>query len=128
MGMGDHRDMDHEAEVLRSHDTAIANTYMIKTGMELKEVLKMMGNETYMSAQEALKNKFIDEIMFNENNRITASLAQVLPVEVINKTKAMMNNKMAAEKAAEELPEDFHADMVNLYQTKILINRRKNNV
>jgi ATP-dependent protease ClpP protease subunit len=127
-GMGDHRDMDHEAEVLRSHDNAIANTYVVKTGMELKEVLKLMGNETYMSAQEALKNKFVDEIMFNESNRITASLAQVLPVEVINKTRAMKNNELAAKKAAEVLPEDFQADLVNLYQTKILINRRKNNV
>ena len=122
--IGDHRAFEHEAIVLKSHDVGIANAYILKTGMTQKDLLKLMDTETFLNAQEALKNKFIDEIMFDEGKKLVASIgAGIIPQEVINK----MRNYL---KANEPLPpkDDSRQVSVNLYQAQILLNRRKNNV
>jgi len=61
---GDYRDMQHAAELLKTVNKAVANAYMEKTGLSEKELFAIMDKETWMSAQDAVKNKFIDSIMF----------------------------------------------------------------
>ncbi|MBJ8192512.1 Clp protease ClpP, partial [Bacillus cereus] len=39
---GDHRDMQHEAEVLQGWNKSIANAYALKSGMSESELLSMM--------------------------------------------------------------------------------------
>ena len=84
---GDYRDMEHEAGVLKGWNKSIANSYMLKTGMSQEELLRLMNKETWMTAQEALENKFADEIMFDEGLQLAASFDRsgLLPKEVIDK-------------------------------------------
>lgn len=92
---GDYRDMEHEAEVLKSHNKSIANAYMIKTGMNEDELLDMMDKETWLTPKKALEHKFIDEIMFMDDNvQLVASLsgATMLPPQVINKIRNTIKN------------------------------------
>lgn len=63
---GDHRVMEHQAEVLKTANKTIASAYINKTGMSEDEALELMNNESYIDAQEALSLKLIDEIMFTE--------------------------------------------------------------
>ena len=85
---GDHRDLEHGALVLRSHDEGIAMAYMLKTGMGKEELLQLMADETYLNAEKALKNNFIDEIMFDENKTLVASMpSMIIPDQIINKIK-----------------------------------------
>jgi len=63
---GDYRDMGHKSEVLKTANQAIANAYKQKTGLSDKELLKLMDNETWWNAEEAVKNKFVDKVMFDE--------------------------------------------------------------
>jgi ATP-dependent protease ClpP protease subunit len=51
---GDYRDMDHMSEVLKNANETIANAYRLKTGMEQKDLLKLMDKETWFTAQQAL--------------------------------------------------------------------------
>jgi ATP-dependent Clp protease protease subunit len=100
---GDNRDMAHESTVLKSHDESIANAYMLKTGKSRKELLDMMGNETFLNAKDALKEKFIDEIMFDDKKQLVASIkGEILPPEVIEKTRIILNQKKIDEQTANE--------------------------
>lgn len=94
IAMGDHRDLEHEANVLKGHDAGIANAYMLKTGMSQNELLELMANETYLNAQEALKFKFVDEIMFDEEKKLVASIkSPMIPIEILNKMRNIKAGK-----------------------------------
>lgn len=91
VAQGDYRVFEHEAEVLKGFNKSIANAYMLKTGMSEKELLKMMDEETWLTAQKAKEYGFVDEIMFDEEKRLAASLRTgsnfMLPPKVINKMR-----------------------------------------
>lgn len=85
---GDYRDLEHSAEVLKNHNVSIANAYMLKTGMNQDDLLELMNQETWLNAQQAKEYGFVDEIMFDDNNQLVASVNSImLPPEVINKMR-----------------------------------------
>lgn len=47
---GNHSDMEHMAEVLRTADRALCTAYTAKTGMTEAEALEMMEHETWLTA------------------------------------------------------------------------------
>jgi len=88
VAQGDYRAFEHEAEVLKNYNKSIANAYMLKTGMSEKELLKMMDEETWLTAQKAKEYGFVDEIMFDTGNKLAASTGNfLLPQSVINKIR-----------------------------------------
>lgn len=66
---GDHRALEHEAEVLRVADKTIAAAFVSKTGMSEEEVLNMMEKETWIDANRALELKIVDKIMFSDEQQ-----------------------------------------------------------
>ena len=64
---GNHNDMEHMAEVLRTADKALCTAYIAKTGMTEAEALEMMENETWLTAQQAKEKGLIDAVMFEES-------------------------------------------------------------
>lgn len=100
---GDYRDLQHEADVLKNYNVSIANAYKLKTGKEEAELLEMMNKETWLTAQQALENGFVDKIMFQENGISLVASAQtpMLPPNVINKMRNMKDKLFEAPKQAE---------------------------
>lgn len=91
---GDYRDMEHEAVVLKGWNKSIANAYMLKTGMSQTELLNLMNKETWLTAQDALKYKFVDEIMFDEDMQLVAGpQSAMLPKEVIDKIRNLIKGQ-----------------------------------
>jgi ATP-dependent Clp protease protease subunit len=87
-GGGNHKDMEHVADVLKSHDEAICNAYILKTGKPKKEILDLMDKETYFTAQKAKEMGFVDEILFDEELQLTACTNDLMiPDALINKLK-----------------------------------------
>ena len=87
---GDYRDMDHTSSILKNANKTVANAYRIKSGMGEDELLSMMDKETWLTADQALEHKLIDEVMFSNNYQLTASISSaLLPSEVINKIRNM---------------------------------------
>lgn len=87
---GDRQEHAHTAKFLKNTDESIANSYLLKTGMKQEDLLRLMNNETWLNAQDALEKGFVDEIMFDEGNqlRATASIqSSVIPQEVIDKMR-----------------------------------------
>lgn len=87
---GDYHDMDKSSEVLQQANKAIAGAYVAKTGMSESEALALMDKETWLSANEAVEKGLIDKIAESKNLKLVASVANVLPQEVIEK----MRNEM----------------------------------
>jgi len=86
---GDYRAMQHSAEVLKGWNKSIANAYQLKTNMEPEKLLNLMNKETWLTAQEALANKFVDGILFDDQNRLIASVdnTDMIPQQIIEKIK-----------------------------------------
>ena len=87
---GDHNTLRHEADVLENFNTSIANAYVLKSGKSHEELLNLMNNETYFTAQQALENGLVDEIMFqNEGTKFVASVQNgALPQNVVDKIRS----------------------------------------
>ena len=113
---GDHRVLEHEADILKSHDIGIANAYRLKTGLAQEQLLEMMAvggsanTGTWLNAQKALELKFVDEIMFDTEGQLVACAgsAAILPPEAINKlrnllTQQRLDNQIALERASLDL-------------------------
>lgn len=108
---GDYREMEHQSEVLQTANKAIATAYQMKTGLEEKELLKMMNDETWLSASEAKEHGFIDEVIGEDPQEIShiynGIMCNILPSQVINQMQTMRAEKEA--KRLEELEGLIHA-------------------
>ena len=92
---GNHSDMEHTAEVLRIADDALSNAYITKTGMSKEEVLAMMEQETWLTAEQAKEKGLINGIMFEDNEplRLTASNFELPSEEKMNRIKSMIEKQ-----------------------------------
>lgn len=59
---GDYHDMQKNAEILKQMNTALASSYVSKTGKSQEEILKLMDHETWLTANQALEMGFVDAI------------------------------------------------------------------
>jgi ATP-dependent Clp protease protease subunit len=65
---GEAKDMRKVADVLDVVKDTILNAYQLKTGKSRDEISQMMDNETYMSAQIAKNEGFVDEILYDNSD------------------------------------------------------------
>lgn len=89
---GNHRAMEQAASVLRTADDALSNAYVLKTGKSKEEVLDMMEQETWLTAEQAKQHGLVDAIMFEQDQvlRLSASNFNLPSEEKMNKVKEMI--------------------------------------
>lgn len=88
---GNSDDLDKASNALKSSDKAIVNAYVAKTGKSEDEIMDLMRNETFMSAQEAVENGFADEVMSFE--AVASIDNSMLPQAVIDDYYASRNKR-----------------------------------
>lgn len=66
MAWGDKKALRDTADVLEKVEGAIVNDYIAKTGINEADIRAMMDAETWMTAQEALDNGFVDRVSEKE--------------------------------------------------------------
>lgn len=106
---GDHNDMSHAAGVLENSDQALAAAFVDKTGKSEAEILALMERETWFTAEQAVKEGFVDRVMFQNSQtlgkpvQLAASFdSGLLPVNVIDYARRHFNNRTAMERAKAE--------------------------
>lgn len=99
---GNHSDMEHMAEVLRTADDALSNAYTSKTGLSKKEILDMMEKETWLTAEQAKEKGLVDSVMFEEKEqfRLTASNFELPSEEKMNRIKSMIEEQASIDESA----------------------------
>jgi hypothetical protein len=120
---GNHTKLEKIADVLKTADIGVSNAYMLKTGMSQEEILELMEKETYMDAKTALHYKFVDEIMFDETMKLSASkgitgITGLLPDEVISKMRNFLKN-------TQEMQKNFDEEKLSLHSKEIELKRKK---
>jgi ATP-dependent Clp protease protease subunit len=92
---GNSDDMDKMSQTLQVADQTVANAYVAKSGMAMKDALKMMAQETWLTAQQAKDKGLIDGIMFEnttQSMQLNNSFNGLIPYEIINK---MQNQRLS---------------------------------
>lgn len=107
---GDHKALAHEAGVLEGFNESIASSYMAKTGKTLDELLELMEQETWFTAEKAVEHGFADGVMFAVDvaPSFIANQGSVVPSDVIEKMRVAMTPQKIdiddlADKVAEKL-------------------------
>lgn len=100
-GGGDYRDMAEYSDFLFKNNEMLANTYVLKTGKPKQELLDMMNAETWMNADEALENGFVDEILTAQTTEPDLGLVagynlKILTPDRINEVKALYEEEQLA--------------------------------
>lgn len=62
VSVGNADDLSHDSKMLDVTDQSIVNAYEEKTGMDRDDILHLMSNETWMTAQDAVDKGFADNI------------------------------------------------------------------
>ncbi len=95
---GDFHDMEKASEILQKSNYSLANAYVAKTGKSKDEILELMDNETWLTAEESVEKGFADEIMFENEERvqlIADSGSGLVPQKLINEVKKLKNQQPA---------------------------------
>ena len=121
---GNADDLGHEAGVLSGIDKSIASAYELKTGMKQSDLLQMMSNETWLTAQDAVDKGFADEIMFvNEDDEpVMNSMEDIPSKSAINK---LMNLILKTDKQQNKVTSQFENPSLKDKKLAILMERRK---
>lgn len=89
---GDYNDMAHESGVLLKASKAVATAYRLKTGMTEDELIGLMDNETWLTADEAVEKGFIDKVAEYAEKpkevKLAASLNGLIPDTIIKQMRS----------------------------------------
>lgn len=119
VAFGDNRSMEHTSNMLEGFNKSIANAYMDKTGLSQDEILSMMDDETWLTADMAVEKGFADSKMFAENTpRLVANAGQMLSDDVINRVSAIMNKAPEVKIDVDAIAEKVIEKMNNKTETE----------
>ena len=90
---GNADDLEHDAKMMDSTDQSIVNAYERKTGMDRNDILQLMTDETWMTAQDAVDKGFADQIMFVDEKapQVVNAASPVIPKAAVNKLLNLIN-------------------------------------
>lgn len=95
---GNHQDMEKMAETLRIYDEALAGAYAAKTGRPRDEILKLMNEETWLTAERAVELGFVDGISEDSPMLTNASGMMAVTPEMVKDSKLQRQRKRLPKK------------------------------
>lgn len=99
MAEGNYHEMDGASEAFQKADRSVASAYVAKSGMSEKDALNMMDKTTYLTADEAVKLKLVDRVMFKAPvqteapQQLAASASGLLPRAAVEKIRSLIRNQ-----------------------------------
>ena len=104
---GNHQDMEKMAETLRTYDEALANAYVLKTGRPKDEILQLMNEETWLTADRAVELGFVDGI--SEEPAVMTNAAGMMAVtpDMVKEFRVAKEKKKSMEAEKEDLLKDL---------------------
>lgn len=102
LAWGDYREMEKTASLLIKLRDDMAVSYQRHTGLSLESIKKMMDDETYLNADEALEKGFIDSVIECVDEKKTPTIEDVMKEQEQATAEASEAMAMAAIKAENE--------------------------
>ena len=125
---GDYRDMDHTSDFLKKVNKSIANAYRLKSGKSYEELLSMMNDETWLTAQEAKEHNLVDGIMFEDDVQVVANTDDaggLLPQQVIDKIRNELMSNAPQNQVVVKPPIDTGVNTKNQKEDKNVMDLEK---
>ena len=101
-GRFDYVEAEKKIDYLKSLAATYANAYSAKTGLPVAQMQKMMDEETYLSAEQALEMGFVDEIVGATNEiAVAASMdftSDFITAKAPKEVQALFNQKQQNQK------------------------------
>lgn len=104
---GDYHEMRKNAEILQQYNSALAEAYTAKTGMDKDAILKLMDKETWLTANQSLEYGFVDELIVPATSVTNAISGIRLTEEIRQKVLAEKAEKERRAKLKDELLRDL---------------------
>lgn len=95
------------ADILRTYDEALANAYVLKTGRSKEEILQLMNEETWLTAERAVELGFVDAISEEASALTNASGMMAVTPEMAAEFRAAKAKEKAVEEEKENLLKDL---------------------
>lgn len=120
---GNADDLEHEASILNGIDQSIASAYEAKTGMKQSDLLQLMSNETWLTAQDAVDKGFADEIMFVDDKRLQPvnAISHIPPKSAVNKLINLLYKADISEKPVPPKAKNIEEPKPTLKDEKLAI-------
>ncbi|AEH46786.1 head maturation protease, ClpP-related [Parageobacillus thermoglucosidasius] len=81
---GNMHDLRKIADILDTVKESLINAYVLKTGRSRSKISQMMDDETWMSANVAVKEGFADGILYQDNNPEVSDVAAFSRLAIVN--------------------------------------------
>ncbi|MED4916718.1 head maturation protease, ClpP-related [Geobacillus thermodenitrificans] len=91
---GNMHDLRKVADILDTIKESIVNAYALKTGRSRSKISQMMDDETWMSANVAVKEGFADGILYQEDKPQVADVAAFSRLAIVNSANRSMQDIM----------------------------------
>jgi ATP-dependent Clp protease, protease subunit len=91
---GNMHDLRKVADILDTIKESIVNAYALKTGRSRNKISQMMDDETWMSANVAVKEGFADGILYQEDKPQVADVAAFSRLAIVNSANRSMQDIM----------------------------------
>jgi ATP-dependent Clp protease, protease subunit len=91
---GNMHDLRKVADILDTVKESIVNAYALKTGRSRSKISQMMDDETWMSANVAVKEGFADGILYQEDKPQVADVAAFSRLAIVNSANRSMQDIM----------------------------------
>lgn len=104
---GDMHNLRKVADILDEVKDSIINAYVLKTGKSREEVSALMDEEFYMSANTALKNKFVDGVLYQDQPLNVENLSGIS----LNRLSVVSNARQSVEHAINLFSPDETEDL-----------------
>lgn len=135
---GNADDLRSTSEALDATDQTIINAYQIKTGLKRDELLKMMSDTTWLTAQDAVDKGFADSITDGSDEDVTplltnsgndrVTMMNTINHKIINKIKPLLDeNKKLKNELNNQVEDKVEQDEkpTSLLQKKLAILNQK---
>lgn len=90
---GDYRDFEHASVVIGGVSQSLIGLYANKTGMTEDEIKELVDAESWFGAEKAKELGLVDEILFQDNFSLVASVGAYRSKEQIMEMKALIDKK-----------------------------------
>ncbi|KYD26532.1 head maturation protease, ClpP-related [Geobacillus stearothermophilus] len=91
---GNMHDLRKVADILDTIKESVVNAYALKTGRSRSKISQMMDDETWMSANVAVKEGFADGILYQDGKPEVADVAAFSRLAIVNSANRSMQDIM----------------------------------
>lgn len=126
MAVGNAQDFRKMADDLDSIQESIVAAYQEKSGMDRDELISLLDQETWLTAEEAVAYKLVDQI---ESEKVIAASARSSTLLVMNGQEMDLSKYRHPPKLIETTPKakthDQPSRLVSLYEKRLRINENR---